>query len=95
MHGSLNPENPNTVGRVIEFGVPVSVMNLNSTSSTMLNAALAAINHLRPDPGRGEVEQLVSVGNSFYRAVSVELRKRFDKSTIRTLLFGRVTRFRV
>jgi hypothetical protein len=62
---------------VVEFGVPLSVMNLNSTSSTMLNAALAAINHLRPDPSRGEVEQLVSVGNSFYRALSVELRKRF------------------
>ena len=78
LHAGLNPENPNAVTRVIEFGVPVSVMNLNSTSSTMLNAALAAINHLRPDPGRGEIEQLVSVGNSFYRAVSVELRKRFD-----------------
>ncbi|HSK62237.1 MAG TPA: TonB-dependent receptor, partial [Pyrinomonadaceae bacterium] len=77
-HGSLNPANPNTVGRVVEFGVPVSVMNLNSTSSTMLNAALAALNHLRPDPSRGAVEQLVSVGNSFYRAVSVELRKRFS-----------------
>lgn len=78
LHAGLNPENPNAVTRVSEFGVPVSVMNLNSTSSTMLNAALAAINHLRPDPGRGEIEQLVSVGNSFYRAVSVELRKRFD-----------------
>ena len=79
-HGSTNPASPNTVGRLVEFGVPVSVMNLNSTSSTMLNAALAAINHLRPDPSRGEVEQLVSVGNSFYRAVSVELRKRVDKN---------------
>jgi hypothetical protein len=79
-HGSLNPTNPNLVTRVIEFGVPVSVMNLDGSSSTMLNAALAAINHLRPDPSRGEVEQLVSVGNSFYRAVSVELRKRFAGS---------------
>ena len=78
-HGSLNPANPNAVTRVIEFGVPVSVMNLNSSSSTMLNAALTAINHLRPDPSRGELEQLVSVGNSFYRAVTVELRKRFSK----------------
>ena len=75
----LNPTNPNAIARVIEFGVPVSVMNLNSTSTTMLNAALAAINHLRPDPDRGEVEQLVSVGNSFYRAISLELRKRFGK----------------
>src|ERR1041385_5019611 len=38
----------NTVIRVNEFGVPVSVMNLNSpSSSTMLNVALAAINGLQ------------------------------------------------
>jgi len=69
----------NTISRVIEFGVPVSVMNLNSPSSTtMLEVALAAINNLRPDPGRGELEQLISAGNSFYRGMTVELRKRFD-----------------
>src|SRR6185369_14849874 len=69
----------NTVVRSIEFGVPVSVMNLNSASSTtMLEVALAAINHLRPDPARGELEQLISAGNSFYRGMTVELRKRFD-----------------
>jgi hypothetical protein len=67
----------NTVTRSIEFGVPVSVMNLNSTSTTMLNAALGAVNPLRPDPTRGELEQLISVGNSFYRGMTVELRKRF------------------
>jgi len=77
-HGVFNPENPNAVGRVIEFGVPVSVMNLTSTSSTMLDAALAAINELRPDPSRGEIEQLISAGNSFYRGLTLELRKRFD-----------------
>lgn len=69
--------NSNTVSRVIEFGVPVSVMNLNSPSSTtMLEVALAAINNLRPDPSRGELEQLISAGNSFYRGMTVELRKR-------------------
>lgn len=68
----------NTVNRVVEFGVPVSVMNLNSPSSTtMLDVALAAINHLRPDPARGELEQLISAGNSFYRGMTVELRKGF------------------
>jgi hypothetical protein len=77
-HASLNPTNPNAITRVVEFGVPVSVMNLTGASTTTLNAALAALNQLRPDPTRGELEQLVSVGNSFYRAVSVELRKRFD-----------------
>lgn len=68
----------NTVTRLIEFGVPVSVMNLNSPSSTtMLEVALAAVNHLRPDPARGELEQLISAGNSFYRGMTIELRKRF------------------
>jgi hypothetical protein len=53
-------------------------MNLNSRSSTtMLEAALAAINSLRPDPARGELEQLISAGNSFYRGMTIELRKQF------------------
>ena len=43
----------------------------------MLEVALAAINNLRPDPTRGELEQLISAGNSFYRGMTVELRKRF------------------
>ena len=69
----------NTVTRSVEFGVPISVMNLNSPSSTtMREAALAAINHLRPDSTRGEIEQLISAGNSFYRGMTLELRKRFD-----------------
>lgn len=79
-HSVFNPENPNAIGRVMEFGVPVSVMNLTSTSTTMLDAALAALNHLRPDPTRGEIEQLISAGNSFYRGLTLELRKRFDAS---------------
>ena len=70
--------NSNTVIRSVEFGVPVSVMNLNSPSSTtMLDVALAAINQLRPDPTRGELEQLISAGNSFYRGMTIELRKQF------------------
>ena len=71
--------NSNQVIRTIESGVPVSVMNLNSPSSTtMLEVALAALNNLRPDPARGEIEQLISAGNSFYRGMTLELRKRFD-----------------
>ena len=77
---SLNPTNPNAITRIVEFGVPVSVMNLTGSSTTTLNAALAAINHLRPDPTRGELEQLIFAGNSFYRGLTVELRKRFDGS---------------
>jgi hypothetical protein len=68
----------NSVARAMEFGVPVSVMNLNSRSSTtMIEVALAAINGLRPDPSRGELEQLISAGNSFYRGLTLELRKQF------------------
>ena len=69
----------NAVRRTVEFGVPISVMNLNSpTSTTMIEAALAAINALRSDPTRGELEQLISAGNSFYRGMTLELRKQFD-----------------
>ena len=77
-YSAFNPANPNAVGRVVEFGVPVSVMNLTGTSTTMLDTALAVLNQLRPDPTRGEVEQLISAGNSFYRGLTVELRRRID-----------------
>jgi len=69
--------NPNAISRVVEFGVPVSVFSLNSgTSTTVIDAALAAINDLRPDPSQAEIEQLISAGNSFYRGLTLELRRR-------------------
>src|SRR6185503_18489641 len=68
--------NPNSISRVMEFGVPVSIFNLTSpTSSTAIATALAALNNLRPDPSRAEVEQLISAGNSFYRGLTLELRR--------------------
>ncbi|HEY0006873.1 MAG TPA: TonB-dependent receptor [Pyrinomonadaceae bacterium] len=71
--------NPNAVGRISEAGVPVSLVNLNSyTSSTAVEIALAALNDLRPDPARGEIEQLASIGNSFYHGLTLELRRRFS-----------------
>ena len=46
-----DPANPNSVVKIIEFGVPISLINLNATSSTTsVNTALAALNSLRPDP---------------------------------------------
>ncbi len=76
-----DPANPNAVVRVTEFGVPVSLINLNSlTSSTSVEIALAAINDLRPDPTRAEVEQLISAGNSFYHGLTLELRKRLTSA---------------
>ncbi len=75
----LGAVDQSAVRRVVESGVPVSVVNLNVPSSTTaIEVALAALNGLRPDPSRGEVEQLISVGNSFYRGFTIELRKRFD-----------------
>ena len=67
---------------MIESGIPVSVFNLNSVNSTSaLNAALAAINELRPDPTRGELEQLAAIGNSFYHGLTLEARRRFGQHT--------------
>src|SRR3989454_1789960 len=70
--------NPNSVIRIVEFGVPISLVNLNSfTSTTSVNTALAALNSLRPDPSKGEIEQLIPVGNSVYHGLTLELRHRF------------------
>lgn len=76
-----DPANPNSVIRITEFGVPVSLVNLNAfTSTTSVNTALAALNGLRPDPAKGEVEQLIPVGNSFYHGLTLELRNRFKRA---------------
>ena len=78
---STDPTNPNAIGRIIELGVPISVFNLNSVSSTTtLGVALDALNALRPDPTRAEVEQLAAIGNSFYHGLTLELRRRFRRS---------------
>jgi outer membrane receptor protein involved in Fe transport len=75
---TVAPPSSDSTTRVVEFGVPVSVFNLASVNSTTaLEAALAALRPLRPDPSRVQVEQLVSVGNSFYRGLTVELRRGF------------------
>ncbi len=71
----VNATNPNAISNVIESGVPISLVNLNSTSSTTpVEIALAALSELRPDPERAEVEQLISAGNSSYKGLTIELR---------------------
>ncbi len=78
----ITAANPNSINRVIEAGVPVSIFNLNSpTSSTAIDAALAVLNDLRPDSKRAEVEQLIAAGNSFYKGLTIELRRRFTISS--------------
>jgi hypothetical protein len=73
-----DPANPNSVARIFEMGVPVSLVNLNSfTSTTTVNAALAALNSLRPDSTHTEIEQLISVGNAFYHGLTLEVRNRW------------------
>lgn len=76
-----DPTNPNAIGLINESGVNINVINLNNVSSTnSLNAALAALNGLRPDPAKGEVEQLIPVGNSFYHGLTLELRQRLHRA---------------
>lgn len=78
---TLAPPAADNVARVVEFGVPVTVFNLNSVgSNTTINAALAALQPLRPDPTRVQVEQLASIGNSFYHGLVIETRRRFKLS---------------
>jgi len=77
-----DPANPNSVVRIFELGVPVSLVNLNAfTSTTAVNAALAALNSLRPDPTRTEIEQLISVGNAFYHGLTLEVRNRWRQQS--------------
>jgi hypothetical protein len=78
----FNPTNPDVVGCIVEAGVPISLINLNSfTSSTSVDVALAALRNLRPDSSLGEVEQLASIGNSFYHGLTLELRRSFVADT--------------
>ena len=78
-----DPANPNAVAKVTEFGVPISLVNLNSfTSTTSVDTALAALVGLRPDPSRADVQVLIPVGNSFYYGLTLQLHHRFrDKGT--------------
>ena len=78
----LDSANPNAVNRIAELGVPISVINLNSfSSSSAVEVALAALNPFRPDPTRADIQQLISAGNSFYHGLTFELRKRLKRTT--------------
>jgi len=77
----LDSANPNAVNRIAELGVPISVINLNSfSSSSAVEVALAALNPFRPDPTRADIQQLISAGNSFYHGLTFELRKRLKQT---------------
>lgn len=75
-----NPASPDSVVRITDRGVPISLVNLSSTgSTTAIEIALAALNDLRPDRTRGQIEELISVGNSFYHGLILETRRRFRR----------------
>lgn len=79
--GAFNPTNADTGGCVNESGIPVTIFNLNSFSSGVpVEVALAALNGLRPDQTRADVQQLISVGNSFYNGLTFELRKHLKQT---------------
>jgi hypothetical protein len=78
---TANPDNPDVGGCIKEFESFITIINLNSFSaSAPVDVALAALNDLRPDPSRTEVEQLAAIGNSFYHGLTLELRRRFRHS---------------
>ncbi|MGH9873908.1 MAG: carboxypeptidase regulatory-like domain-containing protein [Pyrinomonadaceae bacterium] len=79
--GTFNPASSDSGGCVSESGVPVTIFNLNSFSSGVpVVVALAAVNRLRPDPTRADIQQLISAGNSFYHGLTFELRKRLKRT---------------
>lgn len=79
--GSATTSDANNINRIVEFGLPISVINLNSVNSTTaLNAALSAVDNLRPDQTRADLQQLASIGNSFYHGFTLEARRRFKRS---------------
>ncbi len=58
----------------------VTTFNLNAPSSTTtLNAALATVRNLRPNPAITQFEELISVGDSKYRGLTLELRRRVSR----------------
>lgn len=79
--GAVAPTNTEQGGCMKINGIETTIINLNSLSaintSPPVTVALAAIRKFRPDPTRTQVEQLASIGDSFYHGLIFELRSRF------------------
>jgi hypothetical protein len=79
--GTIAPSNSEQGGCMRINGVETTIINLNSLTATNasppITVALAAIQRFRPDPGRTQIEQLASIGDSFYHGLIFELRSRF------------------
>jgi hypothetical protein len=72
------PVNSDAISRISENGSFITLVNLNSLRSpTAIEIAQAALNDLRMKPVFGQIEQISSIGNSFYHGLSIEMRQRF------------------
>jgi hypothetical protein len=74
----VNPNNPDAIVRRTEGKSPITFINLNSLrSTTSVETALAALRNLRPNPQYEQIEEISSIGNSFYHGLTIETRQRF------------------
>lgn len=78
-----SPTGPDSRTAVIN-GQSVTIYNLNTqststSSSSVYGRAQSIANALRPDPTAGQVEQVASIGNSWYRGAVFELRRRYRR----------------
>lgn len=68
------PDN-RTVGGITFYNL--DSQNTSTAAATPYGRALAIANTLRPDPSAGQTEQVGSLGNSWYRGLVLELRRRY------------------
>jgi len=81
--GAIAPTNAEQGGCMVINGVPTTIINLNSLTATNasppITVALAVVQRFRPNPTRTQIEQLTSIGDSFYHGLVFELRSRSRK----------------
>ncbi|HEX6279554.1 MAG TPA: carboxypeptidase regulatory-like domain-containing protein, partial [Pyrinomonadaceae bacterium] len=72
---NLNTTNTSTTTPNTNAGDGVSSNSIGGP----IGIARAALQHLRPDPSVDEMEQVSSIGNSFYNGLVLEFRRRYRK----------------
>jgi hypothetical protein len=73
----VNAPDSRADGAVIFYNL--DSQNTSTASATPYGRANAIANTLRPDPTAGQTEQVGSLGNSWYRGLVLELRRRYSK----------------
>jgi hypothetical protein len=71
----INAPDSRTAGGVTFYNL--DSQNTSTASATPYGRALAVANTLRPNPSAGQTEQVGSMGNSWYRGLVLELRRRY------------------